>query len=231
MNISSLSATYTLTEQFSYSTTSTTQDASQTDDSQSTTVAPQTRHGGHHRSGIFQSFLDTLQQLGVVPKGTNLNTVTGASNASSASAAKSGTSNSGPDADTIQQDVQAFMHALFQALHSQNAKQAAAATNDASTSKTSSQYSGFQSRIAQLAQSLSAGSSSSDGGTGTDSGSTSDLDSAFQQLIRDLNTSKQDSASGTSKQPLTLQSFLQAWAGNMSDGGPSALGNSISIAA
>ena len=226
MNISSLSATYTLTEQISYSTTSSAQDASQTDDAQSTTIAPQTRHGGHQH-GIFKSFLDTLQQLGLVPNGTSLSTLN-AANSTTASAASNSDGNATSSADTIQQDVQAFMHALFQALHAQSAKQATTAANDAVSGKTSGQYSGFQSRIAQLAQSLSASSgSTSDSG----SGGTSDLDSAFQQLIRDLNTSRQNSATASSKQPVSLQSFLQAWAGNMSDGGTSAIGNSISIAA
>jgi len=225
MNISSLSATYTLTEQLSYSTSSSTQGTSQTDDSQASPIAPQkARHGGHN-NGIFKSFLDTLQQMGLVPNGTSL-----AQNGSVTASTTTSTgtdSNAGPNAETIQQDMQAFMHALFQALHAQSAKQTSTTSNDASQGKVSGQYGSFESRIAQLAQSL--GSDSTGSGSGSGANSPSDLDSAFQQLIRDLNTARQDSA--TAKQP-SLQSFLQSWAANMSQSGAnSTLGNRISIAA
>ena len=190
MNVSS--CTSSAVAAFGQSTSATQSTAPADDGSSPTSAVHGHRHGGGH---VRHAVDDALQSVG-------LSLPTSSSASSTSTTGDSSTSATG-DASGVKQDLQSFMHALFEAVKSESS--GATATTASSTGSSSADpQSSFANGLSALISQVGSGSAPAD------------LQSAFSKLASDLQasggtTSASSATSGTSSDSssaATLQAFL-----------------------
>jgi hypothetical protein len=154
------------------------------------TSRPHRMHGGGH---MRQAVSQALQSLGLTPP----QDAAGASAAGTTSTGSSGTGDSSSATSGIQQDMQQFMHSLFEAVKSESTS-AGSASSSATDPKSS-----FADGLSSLISQVSSGSAPAD------------LQSAFSKLASDLQAAGSSvtgttaaTSSGAGSVQATLQAFL-----------------------
>jgi hypothetical protein len=156
------------------------------------TPRPHKMHGGGH---MRQAVGQALQSLGLTPP-------SGTSSAGSASSTDAGGSDSSGAASSVQQDMQQFMHSLFEAVKGESAS----STSASSSSSASDPKTSFADGLSSLISQVSSGSAPSD------------LQSAFSKLAADLQaagTTTSSSAASSSGGSGSIQATLQAFLTNL----------------
>jgi hypothetical protein len=151
---------------------------------------PHKMHGGGH---MRQAVMQALQSLGLTPpQGTSASGATSTSTAGSGGSSDSSSATGG-----IQQDMQQFMHSLFEAVKSESPSGAVAASGSGDPK------SSFADGLSSLISQVSSGSAPPD------------LQSAFSKLASDLQAAggaasptAASSSSGAGSVQATLQAFL-----------------------
>jgi hypothetical protein len=173
-------------------------------------------------TGLFSNLLQSLEQVVGAQSSTSVSAAAGVPAAASGAAAATAVSGASPAAATapLSQNLQAFMHSLFQALQqdglgsgagaSAAAGVPAAASGAPVAAAASGQYQqGFISSLQTLIQQL--------GANGPTNAATSSLSAAFNQLVNGVN----GAAASSSSQPpnSTLQNFLNTLLQNLQASG------------
>jgi hypothetical protein len=145
----------------------------------------------HHRGGMGHALMQTLKQL--------LQSLPADAGAQSATAISSDRDRSAEESqvNAVRTDMHNFMHALFQAIRSQE---------HSSASNTSPYPSGFDGT--KFESGLSSLISLLNGDSGSDDAHLSDLQNAFNTLVQDLQNGGTGGSSGQPPQSVSLQDFL-----------------------
>ncbi|MDQ2927965.1 MAG: hypothetical protein M3R22_07355 [Pseudomonadota bacterium] len=157
---------------------------------------PHKMHGGGH---MRQAVTQALQSLGLTPP-ASVGAAAATSSTSTSTDGSSGSSDSGSATSGIQQDMQRFMHSLFEAVKSESSTDtsASSATGDSKTS--------FADGLSTLISQVSSGSAPAD------------LQGAFSKLASDLQAagSTMSTAASTSGNAASgVQASLQAFLTNL----------------
>jgi hypothetical protein len=163
----------------------------------SSTGRPHRMHGGGH---MRQAVMQALQSLGLTPPaGTSAAGASGAASTSTSSGSSSSDSTSSTSGtSTVQQDMQQFMHALFEAVKSESA------SGSSASSSSGDPQSSFATGLSSLISQVSSGSAPAG------------LQGAFSKLESDLqasgaatsSTDPSSSSAGAGSVQATLQAFL-----------------------
>jgi hypothetical protein len=186
-SISSLAATQVLQTQ---------QVGTAADPDGSSTGGPHRMHGGGQ---LLQAMMQALQSLGLTPPaGTSATSASGTASTSTSIGSSSDSTGSTSATSTVQQDLQQFMHALFEAVKSESSSGSPASSS--SGDPQSSFATGLSSLISQV----------------SNGGAPAGLQSAFSKLESDLqasgaatsSTDPSSSSASASSVQATLQAFL-----------------------
>jgi hypothetical protein len=173
-------------------------------------------------SGLFSHLLQSLQQT-VSAQSTAVSAAT----SSTAATAATGTSVAAAASPNVQQDLQAFMHSLFQAASATSAVGAASATTaapaaiatttgSAAIAATGPYQGSLVSSLQALIQQL--------GASGTTTAATSNLQTSFNRLVNDLGSGANTGSSTTNaasnpSSNASLQNFLSNLSQNLQTNG------------
>jgi len=145
----------------------------------------------HHRGGMSQALMQTLKQLvQSMPSNSSSQSATGDNSDSDQNGSRS-------QASSVRTDMNNFMHALFQAIRSQEQSSPAITSSYATGFDGSKFESSLSSLISQLA---------SDSGSGNLQ--ISDLQNTFNTLVQSLQNGPSDGPNAQPSQTVNLQDFL-----------------------
>jgi hypothetical protein len=154
----------------------------------------------HHRGGMSQALMQTLKQL-VQSMPSNSSTQNATDNNSD-----SDQNGSRSQAGSVRTDLNNFMHALFQAIRSQE---------QSSPSFTSAYPTGFDGSKFESSLSSLISQLASDSGLGNLQ--ISDLQNTFNTLVQDLQNGPSDGSNAQPSQTVSLQNFLTTLQQNLLD--------------
>jgi len=160
--------------------------------------------GGQMRNAMIQAF----QSLGLSLPSQGGNTPTNSAKSSNDGDADDGVSATG----NIKKDMRQFMHALFQAVRSEQSS--SSATTSSAVSNATNQQGGFSSGLSALIAQVSNGSAPTD------------LQNAFSALVNDLKQAgaSGQTTSGTKNPSVTLQAMLTKLQQNLGYAGSGLIG-------